>query len=127
MGKVLQFLPQGNQVGALPAGTQRQANMRMLVDKALSYRKSQGGSLYGFMKYIDAVKQKKVSMGQVKLVGEDDDTIRIMTIHKSKGLEFPVVLIGGFTRELNYSKMGRKAAIHKDAGIGLPVVNYKES
>ena len=114
-------------MGAMPAGSQRQANLRALVDKALSYRQNQDGSLYGFMKYIDAVKEKKVPMGQVKMLGEDDDTIRIMTIHKSKGLEFPMVLLAGFCRKLNYTRTGKGAAIHKDFGIGLPLVNYSES
>lgn len=114
-------------MGAMPAGSQRQANLRALVDKASGYRKTQDGSLYGFMKYIDAVKAKKVPMGQVKMVGEDDDTIRIMTIHKSKGLEFPMVLLCGFCRKLNYTSVGKGAAIHKDFGIGLPLVNYQES
>ena len=114
-------------MGAMPAGSQRQANLRALVDKALSYRQNQDGSLYGFMKYIDAVKEKKVPMGQVKMLGEDDDTIRIMTIHKSKGLEFPMVLLSGFCRRLNYTTLGKGAAIHKDFGIGLPLVNYRES
>ena len=114
-------------MGAMPAGSQRQANLRALADKALAYRKSQGGSLYGFMQYIDAVKQRKVTMGQVKIAAEGDDTIRIMTIHKSKGLEFPMVLLAGFCRRLNYTKSGRDIAIHKDFGIGFPIVNYEES
>ena len=114
-------------MGALPAGSQRQANLRALVDKAAGYRKTQDGSLYGFMRYIDAVKEKKVAMGQVKMAAEDDDTIRIMTIHKSKGLEFPMVLLCGFCRKLNYTSIGKNAAIHKDFGIGLPLVNYRES
>lgn len=114
-------------MGAMPAGSQRQANLRALADKALAYRKSQGGSLYGFMQYIDAVKQRKVTMGQVKIAAEGDDTIRIMTIHKSKGLEFPMVLLAGFCRRLNYTKSGRDIAIHKDFGIGFPIVNYAES
>ena len=114
-------------MGAMPAGGQRQANLRALVDKAAGYRKTQDGSLYGFMGYIDAVKGKKVPMGQVKMAGEDEDTIRIMTIHKSKGLEFPMVLLCGFCRKLNYTAVGKGAAIHKDFGIGLPLVNYKQS
>lgn len=114
-------------MGAMPAGSQRQANLRALADKALAYRKSQGGSLYGFMQYIDAVKQRKVTMGQVKIAAEGDDIIRIMTIHKSKGLEFPMVLLAGFCRRLNYTKSGRDIAIHKDFGIGFPIVNYAES
>lgn len=114
-------------MGAMPAGSQRQANLRALADKALSYRKSQGGSLYGFMQYIEAVKQHKVTMGQVKTAAEGEDTIRIMTIHKSKGLEFPMVLLAGFCRRLNYTRIGKDIAVHKDLGIGFPLVNYEES
>ena len=114
-------------MGAMPSGSRRQANLRALCDKALAYRKSQGGSLYGFMQYIEAVKQHKVSMGQVKMAAEGDDTIRIMTIHKSKGLEFPMILLAGFCRRLNYTKTGKDISVHKDLGIGFPIVNYEES
>ena len=114
-------------MGAMPSGSRRQANLRRLVDKALAYQDSQDGSLYGFMEYIDAVKERKVSMGQVKMVGEDDDTIRIMTIHKSKGLEFPMVLLAGYCRKLNYTTIGKGPAVHKTLGLGFPVVHYRES
>ena len=114
-------------MGAMPSGSRRQANLRALCDKALAYRKSQGGSLYGFIQYIEAVKQRKVSMGQVKMAAEGDDTIRIMTIHKSKGLEFPMVLLAGFCRRLNYTKSGKDISVHKDIGVGFPLVNYEES
>lgn len=110
-------------MGAMPAGTQRQANLRALTDKALAYREAGGGTLYGFIRYIEAIKDNKVSMGQVKLLGEKDDLVRIMTVHKSKGLEFPMVLMAGFCRKLNYSTAGKAPAIHKDLGIGFPLVD----
>lgn len=115
-------------MGAMPAGRQRQANLRALVDRALSYRKGQSGSLYGFIRYIEAVKEKKVASGQVKLVGEGDELVKIMTIHKSKGLEFPMVILTGFCKKLNYTASGsRTLLIHKDLGLGLPVINKEES
>lgn len=114
-------------MGAMPSGSRRQANLRALCDKALAYRKAQGGSLYSFVQYIDAVKQHKVAVGQVKMAAEGDDTIRLMTIHKSKGLEFPMVLLAGFCRRLNYTRPGSEIAVHKDIGIGFPLVNYEES
>jgi len=113
--------------GAMPAGSQRQANLRALVDKAAGWRRSQDGSLYGFIQYISAVKEKKVPMGQVKMAGEDEDTVRIMTIHKSKGLEFPMVLLAGYCRRLNYTAAGKGITIHKDIGIGFPLINYGQS
>ena len=112
--------------GALPGGSLRQANLRALVDRAISYSKNQGGSLYGFIRYIDAVKEKKVASPQVKLLGEDEDVVRIMTIHKSKGLEFPMVILAGYAKKLNYTKVGKSVLIHKDAGLGFPDVSYEE-
>lgn len=110
-------------MGAMPGGSQRQANLRALTDKALSYQKNIGGSLYGFISYIEAIKDKKVAMGQVKLLGENDDLVRIMTVHKSKGLEFPMVLLAGFCRRLNYDSVGKVPVMHKDLGIGFPIVD----
>ena len=82
-------------IGGIPGGSQRQANLRALVDKAVQFQNSQMKGLFSFINYIEAIKNRKVPMGQVKLLGENDDVVRIMTIHKSKGLEFPVVLVGG--------------------------------
>lgn len=109
-------------MGAMPAGSQRQANLRALTDKAGAYGQAPGGSLYGFIRYIEAVKEKKVSMGQVKMMGEKDDLIRIMTVHKSKGLEFPMVLLAGFCRRLNYTSAGKSPVFHKNLGIGFPLI-----
>lgn len=110
-------------MGAMPAGSQRQANLRIFTDKAQSYEKGQNSSVYGFISYIEAIKEKKVTMGQVKMLGENDDLIRIMTIHKSKGLEFPMVILGGYSRRLNYSSVGKAPLIHKDYGVAFPLVN----
>lgn len=112
-------------MGAMPAGSQRQANLRVLTDKARSYEKGKNSSLFGFIRYIEAIKEKKVSMGQVKMLGEKDDLVRIMTIHKSKGLEFPMVIVAGYCRRLNYSSAGKSPLIHKDLGLAFPLVDPK--
>lgn len=112
--------------GAMPAGRQRQANLRALVEKAENYESMRQGSLFSFVRYIDAIKSRKVPMGQVKLLGEGDDLVRIMTIHKSKGLEFPVVILSGMGRKCNYSTTSVGASIHKDIGIGFTYVNKRE-
>lgn len=113
-------------MGAMPGGSQRQANLRALVDKAEEFASDGQGSLYGFMRYIDSVKKRKVRTGQVRLIGEKDDVVRIMTIHKSKGLEFPMVILANCGVGLNYTKIGRGAAFHKEVGIGLTLENPKE-
>ncbi len=113
-------------MGAMPGGSQRQANLRALVDKAEDFASDGQGTLYDFMRYIDSVKKRKVRTGQVRLIGEKDDVVRIMTIHKSKGLEFPMVILAGCGKRLNYSKAGRGASLHKDIGIGLTLENPEE-
>ncbi len=113
-------------MGAMPGGSQRQANLRALVDKAEDFASDGQGTLYGFNRYIDSVKKRKVRTGQVRLLGEKDDVVRIMTIHKSKGLEFPVVILAGCGRRLNYTKAGRGVQLHKDIGIGLTLENPEE-
>lgn len=114
------------QMGTMPGGAQRQANLRVLVDKAEGFTGDRQVSLYGFIRYIETVKAKKVAVGQVKLLGEQDDLVRIMTIHKSKGLEFPMVIVCGMGRNLTYSKNEAGVSLHKDVGLGLTLVNYEE-
>ena len=106
-------------VGAMPNGGQRQANLRALCDKTRSFSESGQSSLYGFLQYIENVKKNKLKTGQVKLLGENDNVVRIMTIHKSKGLEFPMVICAGMGRKLNYTKASDKVVFHKDIGIGM--------
>jgi len=113
-------------MGAMPGGTVRQANLRLLADKALDYRKNQGNGLYGFISYVDHIKEKDIKMGQARVVTEDEDTVRIMTIHHSKGLEFPMVIISGFTKKLGGDGKRSQLYADKDLGMGLPSVNRKE-
>lgn len=113
-------------VGAMPAGRQRQENLRILIDKATNFSGDKSVSLYSFIKYIDAVKKSKVKIAQAKIVGEDEETVKIMTIHKSKGLEFPVVIVGGVGRRLNYTSNKEGVSMHKDLGFAVTCKNYEE-
>lgn len=105
--------------GALPAGQQRQANLRALADKARDFQNTGYGGIYGFLTYIQAMEKRKIPTGQVKLINENDDIVRIMTIHKSKGLEFPVVITAGLGKRFQSGKTGKGFLVHKDLGIGL--------
>ncbi len=109
----------GDFIGAISGGSQRLANVNAMVDKAIQYEAASGKGLFGFIRYIEALQKGKVKTGQVKMIGENDDVVRIMTIHKSKGLEFPFVLIGGLGRKFNQRKETAKVACHKDLGLGL--------
>lgn len=112
--------------GALPAGGQRQANLRALADKAREFESIGYGGIYGFLTYIQALEKRKIPTGQAKLINERDDLVRIMTIHKSKGLEFPIVIVAGLGKRFNFTKTGKGFLAHKDLGIGLTRVEHRE-
>ncbi|QHI71398.1 3'-5' exonuclease [Aminipila terrae] len=82
--------------------------------------------LYGFITYVDAVKDKKVPMGQVTLVGENDDVVRIMTIHKSKGLEFPMVIVAGMGKRFNNANSRKPIDLHKNIGLGIRYIEREK-
>ncbi len=104
---------------ALPSGRQRLANLRALADKAGAYEAESSAGLYGFVNYIEAIKGK-VDVGEMSLFSEDLDAVRIMTIHKSKGLEFPFVLLAGLGKRLNPGGNSSGTAVfHKDMGISM--------
>jgi len=110
-------------IGAIPGGTQRQANLRALVDKAVKFQSTHMKGLFGFINYIELLKKDKVSTSQVKMISENDDVVRIMTVHKSKGLEFPVVLVCGLGKRFNRDTNSYKVSLHKTIGIGLRYVD----
>ena len=112
--------------GALPGGSQRQANLRALADKAMEAAEGGIYDVYGFLKYIEAVKDKKIEIGQIKTVGEADDVVRIMTVHKSKGLEFPVVIGAGMGSRFNFRNREADLALHRQMGIGITYINPAE-
>jgi len=114
-------------IGGIPGGSQRQANLRALVDKAIQFQSSQLKGLFSFISYIEAIKKRNVPMGQVKLLGENDDVVRIMTIHKSKGLEFPVVLVGGLGKRFNQESDTYQVSLHKEIGLGIRFVDKENS
>ena len=110
----------------LPAGKQRIANLRMLVEKAEAFEESSYAGLYGFLSYVEAMEKNRISTGEAKLAGSGENAVSIMTVHKSKGLEFPVVILMGAGRSIRFKGTGSPAAMHKDLGISLPFVNREE-
>ena len=109
----------GDYVKALPAGAKRSANLAMLVEKAIAYEKTSYKGLFHFVRYIDQLQKYEVDFGEADVTGETEDVVRLMTIHKSKGLEFPVVFVAGITKKFNESDSRDKMAIHPDMGLGL--------
>jgi len=107
-------------IGALAGGEQRQANLRALVDKSLKYMKMRpDGGLYGFIQYAEILRRKGVQTGQVSLTSEGDNVVRIKTIHKSKGLEFPVVILSGLGKRFMSGREKSDVYMHKNIGYAL--------
>ena len=106
-------------VGAMTGGKQRQANLRVLHDRALMYEKTSFRGLFRFLRFIDRMRSRGDDLGTAKAVGVQDDVVRLMTIHSSKGLEFPVVFVSGLGRQFN--EMDFKKPYLFDQHFGLAV------
>lgn len=119
---VLEESGYGDYVKALPSGLQRSANLNMLLEKAICYEKTSYKGLFHFIRYIDQLQKYEVDFGEADVAGENEDVVRIMTIHKSKGLEFPVVFVSGIAKKFNESDAKDTVAIHPDLGLGLDEV-----
>ena len=107
-----------NYVGLLTNGSLRQANLKMLFEKAKQYESASFKGLYNFIHFIDRLRIKNNDMSAAKIVGENDNVIRIMSIHKSKGLEFPVVFLSNVSKKFNKQDLNDTCIIHQDLGFG---------
>lgn len=105
-------------VSLLTNGDLRQANLKLLFEKAKQYEKASFKGLFNFIQFIDKVKTSSGDMGSAKLIGENDNVIRIMSIHKSKGLEFPVVFLCGTGKQFNLQDLNKPILLHQDIGFG---------
>lgn len=110
-------------VGAMPAGEQRQANLRILFDRARQFEESSLKGLFNFVNYVDKLKSSNNDLGSAKLLGENDNVVRIMSIHKSKGLEFPVVILAGCGKKFNFQDMNKSILLHQDLGFGPDIAD----
>lgn len=115
----------GDYVRLMPGGEQRRANMDMLVEKAAAYEKTSYLGVFQFIRYIEQLQKYKIEMGEASIAGENDNTVRIMTIHKSKGLEFPIVFAAGLGKDFNRTERSKKIVIHPSFGVGIDYVNLK--
>lgn len=110
-------------VGGLPGGGQRQANLRSLYNRARQYEAGTFRGLFLFLRFIERVREGGRDLGAARALGEKENVVRIMSIHKSKGLEFPVVFVAGLGKKFNFSDLNRDMLFHKDLGLGLQLVD----
>ncbi|WP_409341354.1 helicase-exonuclease AddAB subunit AddA [Paenibacillus sp. MBLB4367] len=105
-------------VGGLPSGVQRQANLRALYDRARQYEATSFRGLFRFLRFVERMRDGGGDLGTARALGEQEDVVRIMSIHKSKGLEFPVVFVAGLGKMFNQQDLNGSFLLHKDLGFG---------
>ncbi|MEN1759105.1 helicase-exonuclease AddAB subunit AddA [Anoxynatronum sibiricum] len=109
---------------AMPGGQQRQANVRILLKRAEEYAAANESSLYGFLTYVEKLAfRQRNDIGPARTLTENDDVVRMMSIHKSKGLEFPVVILAGLGKRFNRRDLQSPLLMHRSLGIGPLYVN----
>lgn len=113
-------------MGALEGGEEAQANLKLLYERAKKYEESGFKGVFNFIRYIERMETRNDDISGAKLVSENHNVVRIMTIHKSKGLEFPVVFLAGTSKKLLSARAGEnRVLLHKDLGIGADYYNYE--
>lgn len=112
-------------VSAMPGGVQRQANLKVLFERAKQYENTSYKGLFNFINFINKLKRNNGDMGSAKILGENENVVRIMSIHKSKGLEFPVVFVSGMGKGFNMLDLRKSILFHKELGFGPDFVDYK--
>lgn len=112
-------------VAALPAGEQRLANVEMLLERAGAYEKTSYYGLFHFIRYMEQLEKYNVDYGEASILDETADVVRIMSIHKSKGLEFPITFVAGLAKRFNMQDANQAMIIDVDMGIGTDYVDPK--
>lgn len=112
-------------ISAMPAGNVRKANIDMLVQRAITFESTSYKGLFHFIRYIEKLHKYEIDFGEASVSNENDDTVRIMSIHKSKGLEFPIVFVSGMGKNFNNQDARNKIVIHPDMGLGPEVIDLE--
>lgn len=115
-----------NIVRALPAGEKRLANVEMLLNQAVNFERTSYKGLFSFIRYMEQLQKYEVDFGEADVTGENEDVVRIMSIHKSKGLEFPVVFVSGLGRKFNKRDSTDAMILDSTYGVGLSCVEGKK-
>lgn len=104
--------------GSMPGGKQRQANLEVLVERARQFQASSIKGLFNFSRFMENIKSSSGDMEPASILGENDNVVRLMSIHKSKGLEFPVVIVAGLGKQFNKSDTRAPVLLHSRLGMG---------
>ncbi|MDF2941419.1 MAG: hypothetical protein K0S01_277 [Herbinix sp.] len=110
---------------AMPGGDRRKANIDMLISQSVRFEKGSYSGLFHFIRYIEKLHKYEVDFGEAATSGEQDNTVRIMSIHKSKGLEFPIVIVAGMSKQFNTQDLRSSIVLHSELGVGPEYVDSK--
>lgn len=114
-------------VAAMPGGERRRANLDLLVSYAMQFEKGSYKGLFHFVRYLEKLDTYQVDFGEAQTASTDnDDTVRIMSIHKSKGLEFPICIVAGLSKQFNMQDVRSKLILHSEFGVGPEYIDVKE-
>ena len=108
---------------AMSNGLQRKANLELLMEVSREFDSTSYKGLHQFVRYISGIKEREEDLGEASLSGDREDVVRIMTIHKSKGLEFPVCILAGMGRSITGARSRSFLVVHPEAGIAAPLVD----
>ena len=112
-----------NYVTALPAGSKRRANVEMLFTKASDFERTSYFGLFHFVRYMEQLEKYDVDYGEAELLDENADVVRIMSIHKSKGLEFPITFVAGLSKRFNMQDVNQSLIVDMDLGLATDYVD----
>lgn len=112
-------------VGGISSGNQRQANLRILFERAKQFEETSFKGIFNFINFIKKLKKTDNDMGSAKILGENSNVVRIMTIHKSKGLEFPVVIFSALHKSFNKMDTKKTLLYHHELGYGPELVDFE--
>ena len=110
-------------VSAMPMGSRRRANLEMLEVRAENYEKTSYRGVFHFIRYVERLQKYEVDYGEAPVLEGQENTVRLMSIHKSKGLEFPVVIAAGLGKQFNQQDARQRVVFHPDLGIGLDLID----
>lgn len=112
-------------VGTMPAGAQRQANLNVLLERAAGYGKSSYSGLFNFLRYIERLKKFDEDFAEGAASLDNENLVRIMSIHKSKGLEFPIVILAGAHKNINFMDATAPVLVDQNLGIAVDYVDLE--
>lgn len=121
--QILEETGYGDYMAAFPGGEQRTANLEMLVEKAVAFEGTSYKGLFNFVRYMDQLQKYDVDYGEANLLDENHDVVSLMSIHKSKGLEFPIVFVVGMGKQFNMQDTRQSIVVHPDMGVGIDAID----